>query len=188
MALPNSEADRGEYPNPSARPAATVIGMSHLASKLPIHPAIRIFRLNTLDANVAQTRAPSQQASFGESEVRALAAFSSLGQQTRLSILRLLVSVAPEGIAVSDLALRMKCPQNTMSGHLAIMARAQLVRGERRGRTVIYAADLIGVRWLIEYLLTDCCNGHPSACGTLLNDLKSSKCLHPSDQVCGADN
>ena len=138
--------------------------------------------------NEAATEVPVQQAPFGESEVRALAGFSSLGQQTRLSILRLLVTAAPEGIAVNDLALRLNCPQNTMSGHLAIMARAHLVHGERRGRTVIYAADLTGVRWLIEYLLTDCCNGHPAACGTLLNDVHPSKCLNPPDQACGADH
>ena len=33
-------------------------------------------------------------------------------------------------------------PQNTLSTHLAILARAGLVRSERRGRTVAYRADL----------------------------------------------
>ncbi len=144
--------------------------------------------MNGFQVNEAATDGPVRQASLGESEVRALAGFSSLGQQTRLSILRLLVTAAPAGIAVNDLAQRLNCPQNTMSGHLAIMARANLVRGERRGRTVIYVADLIGVRWLIEYLLTDCCNGHPSACGALLNDVQSSTCLNPPDRACDADH
>jgi len=33
-------------------------------------------------------------------------------------------------------------PQNTMSAHLAILARAGLIVGERHSRSIIYRADL----------------------------------------------
>ena len=89
----------------------------------------------------------------GSLKTRALAAFAALGQPTRLSMLRLLVGHDPCGMTVSDIALAMQCPQNTASGHLAILSRAQLITGVRSGRSVIYRADLGGVRWLVEYLL-----------------------------------
>ena len=114
----------------------------------------------------------------GSPNTRALAAFGALGQPTRLSILRLLVAREPSGMSVGEIALAIKCPQNTASGHLAILARAQLVQGERDGRSVEYRADLVGVRWLIEYLLADCCNGDPSACANLFGDICSGEIAH----------
>lgn len=71
-------------------------------------------------------------------------------------------------MTVGDIAEGLHIPQNTASGHLAILSRAELVAGERKGRSVVYRADLGGVRWLIQYLLADCCNGDPSACADLL--------------------
>lgn len=115
-------------------------------------------------------------------EARALTAFAALGQQTRLSILRLLVVHEPDGITVGEIAQAIQSPQNTTSGHLAILARAQLVIGSRQGRSVVYRADLAGVRWLIEYLFADCCNGDPSACRNLFADICTAECSHPSEQ------
>ena len=71
-------------------------------------------------------------------------------------------------MAVGDIAEALHIPQNTASGHLAILSRAELVASARKGRSVVYRADLEGVRWLIRYLLADCCNGDPSACADLL--------------------
>lgn len=116
---------------------------------------------------------------------RALAAFGALGQPTRLSMLRLLVAREPSGMSVGEIALAINCPQNTASGHLAILARAQLVQGKRDGRSVAYRANLVGVRWLIEYLLADCCNGDPSACANLFSDICSGDCAHePLRELC----
>lgn len=112
----------------------------------------------------------------GSLETRALAAFAALGQPTRLSMLRLLVRHEPCGMTVGDIAQAMQCPQNTASGHLAILARAQLVNGSRNGRSVIYRVDLDGVRWLVEYLLGDCCNGDPSACADIFAGICTTDC------------
>jgi DNA-binding transcriptional ArsR family regulator len=111
---------------------------------------------------------------------QALAAFAALGQPTRLSMLRLLVSREPTGMPVGDIAEAMQCPQNTASGHLAILARAQLVVGSRKGRSVVYRVDLDGVRWLIQYLLADCCNGDPSACADLFAGMCSTGASAPA--------
>jgi len=85
----------------------------------------------------------------------------------------------PCGIAVGEIALAMQCPQNTASGHLAILARAQLATSVRQGRSVVYRADLAGMRWLIEYLLADCCNGDASLCAPFFSAAGVGLRLHP---------
>jgi ArsR family transcriptional regulator len=39
-----------------------------------------------------------------------------------------------------------------------------LVRGTRDGRSIIYRADVEGMRELVAFLVTDCCEGHPELC------------------------
>src|SRR6201993_1238781 len=57
----------------------------------------------------------------------AIAALSALAQATRLDTFRLLVKKEPGGVPAGELARLMAVPQNTMSAHLAITARAGLV-------------------------------------------------------------
>jgi len=95
----------------------------------------------------------------------ALAALAALGQPTRLEIFRLLIRHEPDGLAAGNLADTIGCPQNTLSSHLSILARAGLVRGTRQGRAIIYRAEIENMRALIDFLVTDCCDGHPDLCG-----------------------
>jgi DNA-binding transcriptional ArsR family regulator len=80
-------------------------------------------------------------------------------------------------MSVGEVADYMRCPHNTASGHLSILARAQLVSSARFGRTVIYRADLNGMRRLIEYLLADCCNGDASMCAAAFASLRVATCV-----------
>jgi DNA-binding transcriptional ArsR family regulator len=98
------------------------------------------------------------------SAAHALAALAALGQPTRLEILRLLMRREPEGWPAGAIADAIGCPQNTLSSHLGILARAGLVRGTRDGRAIIYRADIAGMRGLIGFLVSDCCDGHPELC------------------------
>ena len=98
-------------------------------------------------------------------------ALSALVQSTRLDTFRLLVAREPEGVAAGELARLIDVPQNTMSTHLAILARAGLVRGERHSRSVVYRADLQRFREVTLYLLKDCCGGRPDVCAPLIADL-----------------
>ena len=104
----------------------------------------------------------------------AIAALSALAQPTRLDTFRLLVSREPEGVAAGELARLIDVPQNTMSTHLAILARAGLVRGERHSRSIIYRADLERFREVTLFLLKDCCGGRPEVCAPLIADLMPS--------------
>jgi len=101
----------------------------------------------------------------------AVDALSALAQTTRLAAFRLLVRHEPEGLPAGDIAEALETPPNTMSAHLAILARAGLVRGERRGRSIIYRADLDGFRALSLFLLKDCCAGSPDVCAPLIAEL-----------------
>jgi ArsR family transcriptional regulator, arsenate/arsenite/antimonite-responsive transcriptional repressor len=35
----------------------------------------------------------------------------------------------------------------------------------REGRSITYRVDVPGMRALIDFLVTDCCDGHPELCG-----------------------
>lgn len=99
----------------------------------------------------------------------AVQAFTALAQDTRLAVFRLLVEAGPSGIAAGEVARQLGVPHNTMSTHLAVLARAGLIASRRESRSVIYAADMSGVRALLDFLLSDCCKGRPEICAPLLD-------------------
>jgi ArsR family transcriptional regulator, arsenate/arsenite/antimonite-responsive transcriptional repressor len=102
---------------------------------------------------------------------RSVVALGALAQATRLEAFRLLVRHEPAGLPAGEIARQMMVPQNTMSGHLAILARAGLVRADRRSRSIIYRADLDGLRALMLFLLKDCCAGNAELCAPLIAEL-----------------
>lgn len=99
------------------------------------------------------------------SAAHALAALAALGQPTRLRIFQLLMRAEPGGRLAGAIAEEIGCPHNTLSSHLAILARAGLVRGTRDGRAIVYRAEVDGMRALLTYMVHDCCSGHPELCG-----------------------
>jgi ArsR family transcriptional regulator, arsenate/arsenite/antimonite-responsive transcriptional repressor len=107
-----------------------------------------------------------------ESESTILA-LSALAQPTRLDTFRLLVRHEPEGLPAGEIARQLDVPQNTMSAHLAILARAKLVTSGRHSRLIVYRADLATLRALTLYLVKDCCAGRPELCAPLIEELTS---------------
>jgi DNA-binding transcriptional ArsR family regulator len=105
----------------------------------------------------------------------ALSALAALGQPTRLDIFRLLIRREPEGLPAGAIAEDVGCAHNTLSTHLAILARAGLVRGTRDGRSIVYRASIDGMRALVSFLIRDCCDGHPELCN-LLGEVRPSGC------------
>lgn len=103
----------------------------------------------------------------------ALEIFASLSQETRLETFRLLVKHAPEGLPAGDIARALQVPHNTLSSHLAILTRADLVEAERKSRSIIYRAKPETVQALAGYLLKDCCGGREEICAPLIADLQS---------------
>jgi DNA-binding transcriptional ArsR family regulator len=103
----------------------------------------------------------------------AIGALAALAQNTRLEVFRVLVSREPDGAAAGELARILAVPQNTLSAHLAVLARAGLVQNERRSRSIIYRANLERLRDVMLFLARDCCGGRPELCGPLLADILS---------------
>jgi len=101
----------------------------------------------------------------------AITALGALAQATRLDSFRLLVRHEPAGLAAGEIARLLQVPQNTMSAHLAVLSRAGLVTSERRSRSIVYRADLDGLRALTLFLVKDCCAGKPELCAPLIAEL-----------------
>jgi ArsR family transcriptional regulator len=101
----------------------------------------------------------------------AIIALGGLAQGTRLDVFRLLVRHEPDGMAAGEIARRLDVPQNTMSAHLGILARASIVRSERHSRSIIYRANLDTLRDLTLFLASDCCGGRPDLCEPLIAEL-----------------
>lgn len=97
----------------------------------------------------------------------AIDSFAALSQQTRLQALRLLVRAEPDGLAAGEIARQLSVPHNTMSTHLAVLARAGWVVSRRHSRSIIYRANLAHMNATIQFLVRDCCAGHPEVCSAL---------------------
>jgi ArsR family transcriptional regulator len=106
----------------------------------------------------------------------ATAALAALSQPTRLETFRLLVRHEPDGLPAGEIARQLEVPQNTMSAHLAILARAGLAASQRHSRSIIYRADLNRLRDLMLYLIKDCCDGNVGLCAPLIAELSASCC------------
>ena len=98
-----------------------------------------------------------------ESEA-AILSLAALAQSTRLVVFRLLVKHEPQGLAAGEIARLLSVPQNTMSSHLAILARGGLVLAERSGRSIVYRANLAQLGGVVDFLMEDCCGGQAGAC------------------------
>lgn len=100
---------------------------------------------------------------------QAIGAFAALAQESRLAVFRLLVRAGDDGMPAGDIARALDIPANTLSTHLAVLVRAGLAMATREGRVIRYAVDFAGVRAVVAFLLEDCCQGSPQACGPLLD-------------------
>lgn len=116
-------------------------------------------------------------------DIEVISALAALAQPTRLNTFRLLVAREPEGIPAGELAQLVEVPQNTMSAHLAILARAKLIIGERRSRSILYRANLDRFREVALFLVKDCCGGRAELCAPLIADL--APCCPPKEAAHG---
>ncbi|MBP5981156.1 MAG: helix-turn-helix transcriptional regulator [Halomonas sp.] len=98
----------------------------------------------------------------------ATASFSALSQETRLEAFRLLVRHEPVGLAAGEIARQLAVPHNTMSAHLSVLARAGWVNSHRQSRSIIYRANLGHMQQILNFLIRDCCAGHPEVCESLI--------------------
>lgn len=97
----------------------------------------------------------------------ATTAFAALSQETRLRVFRLLISAGETGMLAGEISQALDVKQNTMSQNLAVLLQAGLIRNMRKGRTIRYFANYGGIRAMMDYLMKDCCAGHPELCAPI---------------------
>lgn len=97
-------------------------------------------------------------------EQQALDAFGALSQPTRLQMVRALVVAGPEGMAAGAVADAVGASSSSASFHLANLERSGLIQSRRDARSIIYTASFDGLSGLVEFLMRDCCSGHPEIC------------------------
>ena len=100
-------------------------------------------------------------------ESRAIAPLGALGHGSRLTVFRMLIREAPDGVSAGDIAARLGVAPSSLSFHLAVLERAGLIASRRDRRRVIYSADIDGTREILAYLTEDCCGGRPEICAGL---------------------
>ena len=102
--------------------------------------------------------------------------FATLGHPDRLAVLRLLMRFAPQGVRPTEIAHALGLKQNTLSHHLADLVSCGLIRAQRRGRSLYYAADLQRAEALIGYLAIDVGRRRPDIL-TLLQSIPRVKTI-----------
>ena len=106
----------------------------------------------------------------------AVSSLSALAHGGRLTVFRLLVQAGREGIAAGEIARKLNTPPNTLSSNLNILSNAGLIDSRREGRSVIYTARYENMTELLEFLMQDCCDGHPEICAPLAALTLRSRC------------
>lgn len=101
--------------------------------------------------------------------------FSSLSQETRLRVFKLLIEYGRDGLVPGKIAEELSIPDNTLSFHLSHMSRAGLVTSKKNGRFVTYYANTELIEDLIEYLQANCC-ARESKTGTKNKSCNERKC------------
>ena len=109
-------------------------------------------------------------------ERQALAAFAALGQEHRLRAVRALVAAGPSGLAAGVLADSLGVAGNNLSFHLKELTHAGLIQSRREGKSVIYSAAYPELSELIQFLMRDCCQGHPEVCTPAVAALAACAC------------
>ena len=97
--------------------------------------------------------------------IQALSALAALAQETRLAVFRTLVVAGQLGLPAGVIAEQHGIAGPTLSFHLHHLVTGGLLVSRREGRQIFYAVNFAAMRGLLDFLMQDCCQGHPDICG-----------------------
>lgn len=92
---------------------------------------------------------------------------SSIAQEARLAIFRLLVQAGAEGLAAGSISEQLDIPNSTLSFHLKELNFAGLINAKQEGRFIYYTANYETMNNLLSYLTENCCAGQTTCCPDL---------------------
>jgi len=84
---------------------------------------------------------------------------SSIAQEARLEIFRLLVQAGPDGLPAGSIGESLLIPASTLSFHLKELSHAGLVNSRQVSRFIYYSANYEAMNGLLAYLTENCCAG-----------------------------
>ncbi|MBI1384383.1 MAG: metalloregulator ArsR/SmtB family transcription factor [Rhizobiales bacterium] len=87
-----------------------------------------------------------------------IAMFGALAQETRVDIMRYLVECGTGGVPAGAIGEHLGVASQTLAFHLNCLANAGLVSRHRKGRNVIYTADIGRLNDIVCYMLENCCS------------------------------
>ena len=90
--------------------------------------------------------------------------FEVLTSEARLSVFRLLVKHAPDGLVAGDIARMLNIPKTNLSFHLKTIVYSGLASMEKEGRNTRYRANIPLMLEVIAFLTAECCSGNPDQC------------------------
>ena len=100
-----------------------------------------------------------------------------------MSIYRMLVRETPNGLPVGEISRKLSIVPSTLSGHLAVLKRAGLLKATRHQREIHYAANLDAMKNLVSFMLEDCCNGQVENCSEIVSLLSDSNSRTENERV-----
>jgi ArsR family transcriptional regulator len=82
---------------------------------------------------------------------------AALGTETRLRIVRLLLSAHPDGLVVGEIGAELGIPPSTLSHHLDKLKNEGLVTVRRESTFLRYAANTSALQDILAFLFAECC-------------------------------
>jgi ArsR family transcriptional regulator len=82
---------------------------------------------------------------------------SAMGTESRLRIMRLLLSAHPEGMIAGDIGAELDIPPSTLSHHLDKLKNEDLVNVRRESTFLWYSANAGALQELLGFLYAECC-------------------------------
>lgn len=82
---------------------------------------------------------------------------AAMGTESRLRIMRLLLSAHPDGMVVGDIGAELEVSPSTLSHHLEKLKNEGLVTVQREGTFLRYSANTKGLEELLGFLYAECC-------------------------------
>jgi ArsR family transcriptional regulator, arsenate/arsenite/antimonite-responsive transcriptional repressor len=83
--------------------------------------------------------------------------FSAMGTESRLRIMRLLLSAHPQGMIAGDIGAELDVPPSTLSHHLDKLKNEGLVSVRRESTFLWYSANTDTLQELLGFLYAECC-------------------------------
>jgi ArsR family transcriptional regulator, arsenate/arsenite/antimonite-responsive transcriptional repressor len=82
---------------------------------------------------------------------------AALGTETRLRIVRLLLSAHPIGLVVGEIGAELGIPASTLSHHLEKLKNEDLVKVRRESTFLRYKANTQALQNILAFLFAECC-------------------------------